>query len=112
MAVNNYAPAEYGGYVSGADSGGGGGGGGSLARHIITWDGDSCVADCSWNDLLEDLEENKTPYFVCESEGLYYGTLFNMQRIDDEYSIRIGYLMGESFPLTAFDPDDPLEFFD
>lgn len=26
MAVNNFAPAEYGGYVLGANSGGGGGG--------------------------------------------------------------------------------------
>lgn len=45
MAVNNFAPAEYGGYVLGANSGGGGGGDLSTAEVTVVNNVNRMVAD-------------------------------------------------------------------
>lgn len=86
MAVNNYAPAEYGGYVSGVESGGGGGGGSAIEFIHYTMTDDEL--NCSYSDLAGDIENNKLPYFTTDfgdNNGADFGILISLQRFSGSY---------------------------
>ena len=110
MAVNNYAPAEYGGYVSGVESGGGGGG--VLVQYIATSEGFNVTLNCSYNDLLADITDGKIPYIVSESEGVFCGMLVTLFSDGVDYAAHFGWLNGSSLPFFSSDPDDNLVFVD
>lgn len=58
MAVNNFAPAEYGGYVSGVESGGGG-----TASGVIEYNGGTYLGK-SYNELLSMLTAGEIPRYI------------------------------------------------
>lgn len=85
MAVNNFAPAEYGGYVLGANSGGGGGGGlsefdefvgitsfANVTLNFVFPEGttDTQIVDIQYKGGFADLDEydNVNPHFVWEGK--------------------------------------------
>lgn len=84
MAINNFAPAEYGGYVAGVESGGGGGGGEYDAYDYVIKrvdNGTPTVEKGTWSEVYDALQamepvtglyiHNTTPTPYHDTQCLY-----------------------------------------
>lgn len=106
MVTNNYAPAEYGGYVSGVESGGGGGGVGE----VIFEDGH---LNKSYNELKEMFNNGIVHYILTDYDSdnhAYHYTnyiLYYLAESENDYVAIFGTISEDGYFTAYFVSPDP-----